>query len=496
VNASRTTLCAVVLAAVVGALASPALADHVTLGVADAKTTADTVICGSPGCTVAQSSSSEGSFTVPADGRIVSWWAALGGGVGSGGALRVLRRVIPLTLVRYQAVGTSSFTGIDHQNPTTHHDTDLPVQANDLIGLTFRGVLSHASDTGALDEHFADAFADGTVETPASQGMGVTEEYGAELVFRPVVTGLDTSSGPMTGGGTLTIAGAHLTESTAVLFGSTAGTGMTVVSNTRITVQIPAGTGTVDVTVVGPGGTSLTTTADQYTYLARSATVSPSVLDFGHTLVGHPTGVQSVTLTNNGKVPVSVGTVTLGGADPGDFATLSDGCGGHDIPAGSSCAVKLVFTPAAAGAGSATLRLADNSSDGPHTVVLTGTGDSPAPPGTTTITTTTTVAAPTTTTTPKAPRAPSSAFTVGGLNGTKLRITVHSRGTVRVAGRLLRASRASGGPGVVVVKLRLTAPARTSLARRHRLALRVRITFTPHGGKPATKTRSLLLRAN
>jgi hypothetical protein len=89
VNASRTTLCAVVLAAVIGVLASPALADRTTLGVADAKTTVDTMICGSPGCTVAQSSSPEGSFTVPADGRIVSWWAALGGGVGSGGALRV-----------------------------------------------------------------------------------------------------------------------------------------------------------------------------------------------------------------------------------------------------------------------------------------------------------------------------------------------------------------------------------------------------------------------
>jgi hypothetical protein len=300
----------------------------------------------------------------------------------------------------------------------------------------------------------------------------------------------------MTGGGTLTIAGAHLTESTAVLFGSTAGTGISVVSNSRISVQIPPGTGTVDVTVVGPGGTSATTGADQYTYLARSAIVSPSVLDFGHTLVGHPTGVQSVTLTNSGKVPVSVGTDTLGGTDAGDFVTLSDGCGGHDIPAGGSCAVKLVFTPDAAGPRHASLRLGDNSSDGPHTVVLTGSGDIPAPAGTTTVTTTTTVATTTTTrTTPTTRRAPSSAFVVGRLVGTQLHVTVRSRGTLRVRGPLLLPSSAAGGPGVVVVKLRLTAPARASLARRHRLALRVRITFSPRGGRPATKVRSLLLRA-
>jgi hypothetical protein len=486
------TLSVLVLATALAALASPALADRITLGVANVAKTADTVSCASA-CTVAQTSSPEGSFIVPADGVIVSWSAAISGGIGSGGELRVLRRVIPLTQVRYQAVGTSSNSGIE-QHPTTHA-TNLPVQANDVIGLTFRGGLSHASDTGAHAEHFADAFADGTVETAVSEDLGATDEYGAELVFRPVVTGLDTSSGPMAGGGTLTILGAHLTESTAVLFGSTAGTNMAVVSNTRITVQIPPGSGMVDVTVVGPGGTSLATGADRYTYLAKLATVSPSVLDFGHTPVGRPTGVESVTLTNSGKVTVSVGTDALGGANAGDFATISDGCAGHDIPAGGSCAVKLVFTPTAAGNRQATLRVGDNASDGPHTVVLTGAGDNPSPAATTTITTTTTVAAPAvTTTTRTTPRAPSNAFTVGSLNGTKLRITVHARGTVRVANHLLRPASTTGGPGVIVVKLRLTAPAQRTLARRHRLALHARITFTPRGGRPATKVRSLLLR--
>jgi hypothetical protein len=490
VRGARTTLCVVVLAAALGALASPAFADRIPIGVPDAHGAVDSVSCApSPPCTLAQTSSPEGSFTAPADGRIVQWWAA-NSGLSSTGQLRVLRRVIPLTEVRYQAVGTSSADTIDQH--ATHHDTDLVVRANDLIGLTIlTGVVDHEFDSGA-DEHFPGAFADGTVETPAGEVKGATDQYGAEFVFRPVVTSLDTTSGPTTGGGTVTISGAHLTESTAVLFGATSAAGMSILSNSRISVQIPPGSGTVDVTVVGPGGTSLTTGTDQYTYLAKSATVSPSVLDFGHTLVGRPTGVQSVTLTNTGKVPVSVGTVTLGGADADEFATLSDGCGGHDIPAGGSCAVKLVFTPTAAGPRNASLRLADDSSDGPHTVVLTGNGDNPSPAATTTVTTTTTTAATTTTT---APRAPSNAFVVGRLVGKRLRVTVHSRGTVRVAGRLLQASSAAGGPGVVVVKLRLTAPARTSLARRHRLALHVRITFTPRGGRPATKVRSLLLRA-
>jgi hypothetical protein len=136
--------------------------------------------------------------------------------------------------------------------------------------------------------------------------------------------------------------------------------------------------------------------------------------------------------------------------------------------------VQHAFTPDGAGPRRASLRLADDSSDGPHTVVLTGTGDNPAPAATTTTAATTTVTT-VTTSTPTALRAPNRAFTIGGLKGTRLRVTVGSRGTVRVAGRLLRPSSATGGPGVVVVQLRPTAPARTSLARSHRLELRVRL---------------------
>jgi hypothetical protein len=41
---------------------------------------------------------------------------------------------------------------------------------------------------------------------------------------------------------------------------------MTVNSDSQITATSPAGTGTVDVTVVVPGGTSATSAADQFTY--------------------------------------------------------------------------------------------------------------------------------------------------------------------------------------------------------------------------------------
>ena len=52
----------------------------------------------------------------------------------------------------------------------------------------------------------------------------------------------------------MTITGTGFTGATAVDFGTTAATNLTVVSDTQITATSPAGTGTVDVTVTTPGG--------------------------------------------------------------------------------------------------------------------------------------------------------------------------------------------------------------------------------------------------
>ena len=75
------------------------------------------------------------------------------------------------------------------------------------------------------------------------------------LAAAPTVTGLSPTSGPEAGGTPVTITGAGFTGATAVDFGTNAATGLTVVNDTTITVDSPAGTGTVDVTVMTPGGT-------------------------------------------------------------------------------------------------------------------------------------------------------------------------------------------------------------------------------------------------
>jgi len=83
----------------------------------------------------------------------------------------------------------------------------------------------------------------------------------------PTVTGVSPNVGPSVGGTSVTVTGTSLTGATAVDFGSTPGTNVTVTSDSTLTVNAPAGTrGTVDITVTTPSGTSTTGPPDQFTY--------------------------------------------------------------------------------------------------------------------------------------------------------------------------------------------------------------------------------------
>jgi uncharacterized membrane protein len=73
--------------------------------------------------------------------------------------------------------------------------------------------------------------------------------------------------GSSAGGDTVTITGSGFTGATSVGFDVTSAAGMTVDSDTQITATSPAGTGTVDITVTTPDGTSPASSADQFTYM-------------------------------------------------------------------------------------------------------------------------------------------------------------------------------------------------------------------------------------
>ena len=104
------------------------------------------------------------------------------------------------------------------------------------------------------------------------------------------VTGISTSAGPAAGGTTVTITGAGFTLASAVNFGATPAINVVIVSDTQLTATSPPGTGTVNITVVTPGGASRFSAADQFTYGAAPVVtgVSPDA--------GSITGGTTVTI--------------------------------------------------------------------------------------------------------------------------------------------------------------------------------------------------------
>ncbi len=90
--------------------------------------------------------------------------------------------------------------------------------------------------------------------------------YGIPPPQAPSVGSLAPTSGAISGGTLVTITGTNLTGATAVDFGSSAATGVTVVSSTQVTAISPPGSGVVNVVVTTPNGTSATSSGDQFTY--------------------------------------------------------------------------------------------------------------------------------------------------------------------------------------------------------------------------------------
>jgi hypothetical protein len=109
----------------------------------------------------------------------------------------------------------------------------------------------------------------GTADIVVTTTKGISATSSADQFLyadAPAVQSLAMTSGPAGGGTSVVITGSGFTDSSSVLFGTTAGTGMVVNSGTQITVTSPEGSGTVDVTVTTPAGTSATNPGDQFTY--------------------------------------------------------------------------------------------------------------------------------------------------------------------------------------------------------------------------------------
>lgn len=207
----------------------------------------------------------------------------------------------------YTVLGLPS--GLSVSNPTANSVTisGTPIQAGSY-SVTFS---ARDSSTG-----------DGPFIMPATFTLVVA------AAAAPVVTSISPNSGPTSGGTPVTIAGSGFLQATGVKFGSTSAVGVTVFNDSTITATSPAGSsGVVDVTVTTPGGTSATSGADQFTYVA-----APSVTSISPN-TGLRAGGTSVTINGTGLTGATA--VTFGATQATSFTVNSASQITATSPAGS-----------------------------------------------------------------------------------------------------------------------------------------------------------------
>jgi len=107
--------------------------------------------------------------------------------------------------------------------------------------------------------------------------------------------------------------------------------------------------------------------------------VSPGAVDFGDQASATTSAPRSVTVTNTGGAPLSVGSTSLAGADTAAFSLVADNCSGRTLAAGAACTVTVSFAPTSQGPKSASLAIPSNAASGVATVALSGTGTPPLP---------------------------------------------------------------------------------------------------------------------
>ncbi|MEU5758757.1 IPT/TIG domain-containing protein [Nocardia sp. NPDC047648] len=187
----------------------------------------------------------------------------------------------------------------------------------------------------------------------------------------PTITAITPTSGPTTGGTSVTIAGTGFTGPLTVRFGSTATT-FTIDSAIQITAVAPAGTaGPVQVTVSDSSGTSNGAT---YTYLAVPAlnSIAP----------GQGPAGTSVTLTGSGLTGATA--VTFGTTPATSFTVDSDTQITAVAPAGTGIVAVTVTAPGGTSNGISFIYVvvptitaiapASGPTSGGNSVTISGTG--------------------------------------------------------------------------------------------------------------------------
>ncbi|MEU6019340.1 IPT/TIG domain-containing protein [Streptomyces sp. NPDC047515] len=219
---------------------------------------------------------------------------------------------------------------------STGGGTTVTITGTNLSGATavhFGSKLATITANTATSVTVTSPSGSGTVPVTVTTPGGTSNPLSFFYVGAPFKSGLSPVSGVTAGGNTVTINGTGLSTATAVHFGTVSAT-PTVVSDSQLTVTVPAGTaaGPVGVSVTTAGGTN---NGLSYTYVDAPSIGTPTPA------AGPVSGGTAVTIPGTNFTTTQ--SVTFGGV-AAQFSVINDTTISAVTPPGTVGAVDVTVT--------------------------------------------------------------------------------------------------------------------------------------------------------
>ncbi len=249
---------------------------------------------------------------------------------------------------------------------------------------TFQPAVScNPGASGSIALAAADVNHDGKPDLMVVTGAGVGVLLNTST--KATTTKLVSSSNPatytkaVTFTATVTPQGAGTPTGTVSFFDGASNIGSSAVNGgvaTLTTSTLALGAHSITATYNGDANWAFSTsTALIQTVQGAVVGLSSTGLNFGNETVGIASAAQSVTVTNNGNIALTIKSITIAGTNKADFGETNT-CA-NPVAANGTCSISVTFTPSVTGTRNATISIADNAANTPQSVILTGIGGHP-----------------------------------------------------------------------------------------------------------------------
>jgi hypothetical protein len=295
-------------------------------------------------------------------------------------------QVITLNNVGQGAVHVTGVT-IQGTNPSDFSETNncaaVPSGGTCSINVTFTPAIT-GTLTGTVNVSLSTPTVSPVPATLAGTGVAPAVSLSpSSLTFASQAVGSTSPAQAVTltntGSGTLIIT--SITASAEYAQTNTCGSSVAAGAGCSISVTFTptaGGTQTGSVSIVdnaagSPQTVSLTGTGSS----TPAVSFSPTSLTFSSQPLHSISAAQNITLTNTGGSALTITSITIGGANSGDF--LQSNTCGSSVAAGSACTISVQFQPTATGTRTASVSVTDNAAGSPQTIALSGTAPDPIP---------------------------------------------------------------------------------------------------------------------